>query len=76
MAVSTQTLTHAPKTYSGIMAWLTTIDHKKIGVMYIVSAFVFFLIGGLEALLIRSQLAVPNGTVLSPEIYNQLFTMH
>lgn len=56
--------------------WLTTTDHKKIGIMYMVTAFFFFLVGGLEALLIRTQLAVPNGKVISPELYNQIFTMH
>ncbi|GAC1377913.1 MAG: hypothetical protein NVSMB33_00670 [Ktedonobacteraceae bacterium] len=62
------------ETYVG--AWLMTTDHKKIGLMYILSGFFFFLVGGLEAMLIRTQLAVPNGKVLSPEIYNQIFTMH
>ena len=56
--------------------WLMTTDHKMIGIMYMVTAFFFFLVGGLEALLIRTQLAVPNGKVLSPEQYNQVFTMH
>ncbi|GHO43715.1 cytochrome c oxidase subunit I [Ktedonospora formicarum] len=56
--------------------WLTTTDHKKIGIMYMVTAFFFFLVGGLEALLIRTQLAEPNGKVISPETYNQIFTMH
>jgi cytochrome c oxidase subunit I len=62
------------ETYIG--EWLMTTDHKKIGIMYIVTAFFFFLAGGVEALLIRTQLAVPNGKVLSPEVYNQIFTMH
>jgi cytochrome c oxidase subunit I len=62
------------ETYIG--EWLMTTDHKKIGLMYIVTAFFFFLVGGVEALLIRTQLAVPNGKVLSPEVYNQIFTMH
>jgi cytochrome c oxidase subunit 1 len=53
-----------------------TTDHKKLGIMYIVTAFFFFLAGGTEAMLIRTQLAVPNGKVLTPEIYNQVFTMH
>src|SRR6266702_7320271 len=62
------------ETYIG--EWLMTTDHKKIGIMYIVTAFFFFLVGGIEALLIRTQLAVPNGKVLTPEVYNQIFTMH
>ncbi|EOM77952.1 cytochrome-c oxidase [Rhodococcus rhodnii LMG 5362] len=55
---------------------LTTTDHKVLGVMYIVSAFVFFLIAGLMALLIRAELAAPGLQFLSNEQYNQLFTMH
>ena len=56
--------------------WLSTVDHKKIGIMYGVTAMFFFVIGGAEALLIRIQLATPNGTLLSPDVYNQVFTMH
>jgi len=56
--------------------WVFTVDHKKIGIMYGVVAFVFFIVGGLEAMLIRLQLAAPNGKVLSAEQYNQMFTMH
>ncbi len=62
------------ETYIG--EWIMTIDHKKLGIMYIVTAFFFFLVGGTEALLVRTQLAVPDGKVLSAEIYNQVFTMH
>ncbi|MGH7311585.1 MAG: cbb3-type cytochrome c oxidase subunit I, partial [Candidatus Rokuibacteriota bacterium] len=58
------------------LQWLTTVDHKRIGILYGVSAFVFFVIGGVEALLIRLQLAVPGNTVVSAEAYNALFTMH
>jgi cytochrome c oxidase subunit 1 len=56
--------------------WLMTTDHKLIGIMYIVTGFFFFLVGGMEALLIRAQLAVPDGHVLSPQTYNEIFTMH
>ena len=62
------------ETYIG--EWLMTTDHKKIGIMYMITGFFFFLSGGVEALMIRTQLAVPNGKVLSPEQYNQVFTMH
>src|SRR2546421_10324914 len=62
------------ETYVG--KWLMTIDHKQIGIMYILTGFFFLMSGGVEALLIRTQLAVPNGHVLTPEIYNQIFTMH
>jgi cytochrome c oxidase subunit 1 len=60
----------------GLWSWITTVDHKRIGIMYALSAFFFFLVGGLEALLIRIQLAGPNGTVIDADLYNQLFTMH
>ncbi len=62
------------ETYIG--SWIMTTDHKKIGIMYIMTGFFSFLVGGLEALLIRTQLAIPNGHVLSPEVYNEVFTMH
>src|SRR3989475_2492935 len=60
----------------GLTSWLTTTDHKRIGLLYFWTAFVFFLIGGLEALIIRAQLARPGNTVVSAETFNQLFTMH
>ena len=65
-----------PTAKTGVWSWLTTVDHKRIGIMYGVTAIVFFLLGGIEALLIRLQLATPEGKVLSPDIYDQLFTMH
>ncbi len=75
--MATTALEHAPAYQrSTIVEWLTTVDHKKIGIMYGASAFIFFLIGGIEALIIRAQLATPNGTLVSAEMYNQLFTMH
>jgi cytochrome c oxidase subunit 1 len=61
---------------TGLWSWLTTVDHKRIGVLYGVTAFLFFLMGGVEAMLIRTQLAVPNGNVVDAERFNQLFTMH
>jgi cytochrome c oxidase subunit I+III len=66
---------HAKK-YHGIMDWLTTVDHKKIGIMYGVASLFFMLIGGFEALLIRTQLAKPENDFIGPELYNQIFTMH
>jgi len=65
-----------PTAKTGLMSWLTTVDHKRIGIMYAIAALFFFLVGGLEALLIRLQLAVPNNALLSAEQYNTLFTMH
>ncbi len=56
--------------------WVTTVDHKKIGIMYMVTAWVFFMVGGTEALLMRLQLGAPNNTFLDPQTYNELLTMH
>ena len=56
--------------------WVVTVDHKKIGIMYIVYSLFFLLVGGAEAMLIRIQLAMPNNHAISPEMYNELFTMH
>ena len=61
---------------TGLWAWLTTIDHKRIGVLYGVTSFLFFLLGGLEALIMRWQLMRPEQAVVSPEVFSQLFTMH
>ena len=61
---------------SGVLDWLTTVDHKKIGIMYLWTTFGFFLVGGILALLVRTQLAVPNNTFLKPQVYNQVFSMH
>ncbi|MGH7628814.1 MAG: cbb3-type cytochrome c oxidase subunit I, partial [Gemmatimonadales bacterium] len=60
----------------GLWSWITTVDHKRIGKLYGASAFAFFLLAGLEALIIRAQLFTPNNDLVSPEFYNQLFTMH
>ncbi len=65
-----------PVQASGWRSWVFTVDHKKIGIMYGVAAMVFFVVGGIEAGLIRLQLASPDGKVLSADYYNQMFTMH
>ena len=69
-------LLQRPRATTGVWSWFTTVDHKKIAVMYGATAILFFIAGGIEALLIRIQLAQPNGSVLSADAYNQLFTMH
>ena len=76
--MATTTLTPAASAYrSGLYEWLTTTDHKKIGILYLVNSFVFFFIGGIFALLVRTELAQPGLQVLHDELlYNQLFTMH
>ncbi|MCY9513240.1 cbb3-type cytochrome c oxidase subunit I [Paenibacillus apiarius] len=56
--------------------WLTTVDHKKIGIMYILSAFLMLFRGGVDALLMRAQLAMPELNLLAPDHYNQIFTTH
>jgi cytochrome c oxidase subunit I len=61
---------------TGWTSWVTTTDHKKIGIMYLVLTFVFFMLGGVEALLMRLQLSQANNTLLDPKTYNELFTMH
>jgi cytochrome c oxidase subunit I len=60
----------------GLLGWLTTTDHKRIGLLYFWTTLVFFGAGGVEALLIRTQLAQPNQTVVSPGTFDELFTMH
>ena len=60
----------------GVLGWLTTTDHKKIGLLYFWATLVFFGIGGIEALVMRTQLAQPNSTLVSPETYDQLFSLH
>jgi cytochrome c oxidase subunit 1 len=62
--------------YSGILDWITTTDHKKIGILYVGTTFLFFLAGGLLALGIRTQLATPDGQLFTAQQYNEVFTMH
>jgi cytochrome c oxidase subunit 1 len=70
------TIYRRPRSTTGIWSWITTVDHKRIGKLYGYTAFVFFILGGLEALLIRVQLAQPDAAVLTAAEYNALFTMH
>ncbi|NCG38993.1 MAG: cytochrome c oxidase subunit I [Actinobacteria bacterium] len=65
-----------PQGGNGWRDWLSTVDHKKIGIMYGIAAMLFFIVGGIEALLLRTQLAFPEQGLLSPQLYNELFTMH
>src|SRR5919199_3415752 len=64
------------RSYEGLLAWVKTTDHKLIGIMYLLFVGFFFIIGGIEALLIRVQLAAPDQNIVSAHVYNQLFTMH
>ena len=79
MATRVEATPHAAVTThagAGLLSWLTTVDHKRIGILYGTTAFCFLLVGGVEALLIRLQLAQPNQRIVTAEAYNALFTMH
>src|SRR6266540_6161442 len=65
-----------PWTRGRVVSWLTTTDHKRIGILYISTSLLFFLLGGLLALLMRAQLATPNESFVTKNSYDELFTMH
>jgi cytochrome c oxidase subunit 1 len=67
---------HPPARATGLLGWLTTTDHKKIGISYMVTAFVFFMFGGVLALVVRAELYSPGSQLVSEGTYNQVFTMH
>jgi cytochrome c oxidase subunit I len=73
---SAATTVRTPGFGATVWSWITTTDHKRIGILYGVTAFIFFLFGGLEALLIRAQLMKPANDLIDAETFNQLFTMH
>jgi cytochrome c oxidase subunit I len=76
-AAATPVTTHSgPGSESGLWSWLTTVDHKRIGALYLYTALLWFLVGGFEALILRMQLQGPNGRLVSADMYNMLFTMH
>ena len=62
--------------YAGIWSWVYTVDHKRIGVLYGVTAFLVFLVAGVEAGVMRAQLVSAESTLVSPDVFNQMFTMH
>jgi cytochrome c oxidase subunit I len=79
MAAQPKSLPHVQPDYlseGGVLSWLTTVDHKRIALIYGIAALVFMAIGGIEAMLIRVQLAAPDNHFLSAALYNQIFTMH
>lgn len=61
---------------NGLLSWIASVDHKQIGIMYLLATLFFFLVGGVEALFLRVQLARPENSFLAPDTYNQIFTMH
>ena len=67
---------YEPTRRAGLRAWLTTTDHKRIGILYIATALVYFLVAVAFAMLMRTQLIKPNNDFLTPEQYNQIFSMH
>src|ERR1700722_15189362 len=62
--------------HEGLWSWIATVDHKRIGLLYLGTELFFLLTGGVEALMMRIQLFRPNNNFISPELFNQLFTMH
>jgi cytochrome c oxidase subunit 1 len=78
--MATSVIDHSPATHApentGIWSWITTVDHKRIGILYGATAFLFFLIGGLEALFMRIQLMKPDNHFVNADTFNSLFTMH
>ena len=76
MTTTGQTIPRAWTAPRGLVGVLTTVDHKVIGKRYITTSFIFFLLGGVQVMLMRAQLAVPENALVTPEVYNQLFTMH
>jgi cytochrome c oxidase subunit 1 len=69
-------LSHAWRVPRGFIGWFTVVDHRTIGIRYIVTAFVYFTLGGILAAAMRLQLAVPENRFLTPDQYNQVFTVH
>ncbi len=76
MTTATTDTAHEEHEHAGAFGWVATVDHKRIGILYLLTAFFFFGVGGIEALLIRIQLAHPNSKLIGPDAYNQIFTMH
>src|SRR5262245_29969100 len=79
MSSESMTLTMAPPARTlaeRAYGWVTTVDHKRIGIMYVVYALMFVVVGGIEAGLMRLQLLFPHAHFVSPHVFNQIFTMH
>src|SRR5215813_2794521 len=76
-AIAIQTAQAADRSWVEILhEWVITVDHKRLGIMYIVMALGFLVVGGLEATVIRLQLMKAHANVVPPEVFNELFTMH
>ena len=75
-SIRTGILGERPNFKRGLLDWMTTVDHKKLGILYLTTSFIFLLAGSVEAGLIRMQLALPEQQLVNPDVFNQLFTMH
>ncbi len=76
LVVDAGLLSRPVESEKGLLSWVTTVDHKRLGIMYGIASMIWFVLGGVEALFIRLQLATPNNTVLGADTYNAMFTMH
>ena len=76
LADEARQLAHTWREPAGFRGWFSCVDHKTIGLRFIVTAFCFFVLAGLLAALMRLQLAQPDNDLLGPDLYNQIFTMH
>jgi len=74
--VTTPAREAAKPLFDRVHEWITTVDHKRLGILYIVYALIFLVIGGIEATIMRIQLAVPHNHFVSPQVFNRMFTMH
>src|SRR3954464_5034071 len=77
MAIAEREWELAAESWTAVLhEWVSTVDHKKIGIMYVIMSLVFLVVGGVEAVMMRVQLYSPLARVVSPDLFNQLFTMH
>src|SRR5215467_1550253 len=76
-AIAIETIQSAEKPWTGILHdWVTTVDHKRLGILYILYALFYLVIAGTEALIMRIQLMYPHNDFVSPQVFNRMFTMH
>src|SRR5579883_2135026 len=76
-AIAIENLPGAAQTWPRTLhEWVTTVDHKRLGILYIIYALLFLAFGGIEAIIIRIQLIRPHNTFVSPQVFNRMFTMH
>src|SRR5580704_17116993 len=76
IALTTPQVAEQPPLAERLHEWVTTVDHKRLGILYILYALFFLIIGGIEATIMRIQLIRPNNDFVSPQVFNRMFTMH